>query len=142
MKKLMIGADHAGFELKAAIIRQLEALDQEVHDFGTYTAESVDYPDFAHPVADAVEAQDTLGFLVCGSGNGVCMTANKHAGIRAALCWTVELAALARQHNNANILCIPARFVDQNLALEMVTTFLNTPFEGGRHKTRTDKIAC
>lgn len=142
MKKLMIGADHAGFELKAAIIRQLEALDQQVHDFGAYSAESVDYPDFAHPVAEAVVADDTLGFLVCGSGNGVCMTANKHAGIRAALCWTVELAALARQHNNANILCIPARFVDQTLALEMVKTFLNTPFEGGRHKTRVDKIAC
>jgi ribose 5-phosphate isomerase B len=142
MKKLMIGADHAGFELKAAIIRHLEALDQEVHDFGAYSAESVDYPDFAHPVAAAVGTDDTLGILVCGSGNGVCMTANKHADIRAALCWTVELAALARQHNNANILCIPARFVDQQLALEMVTTFLNTPFEGGRHKTRVDKIAC
>lgn len=142
MKKLMIGADHAGFKLKAVIIRHLEVLEQQVHDYGTYSAESVDYPDFAHPVAEAVESQDTLGFLVCGSGNGVCMTANKHAGIRAALCWTVELAALARQHNNANILCIPARFVDEATALAMVDTFLNTPFEGGRHKNRVDKISC
>jgi len=142
MKKLMIGADHAGFELKAVIIRHLELLAQQVHDYGTYSAESVDYPDFAHPVAEAVESQETLGFLVCGSGNGVCMTANKHAGIRAALCWTVELAALARQHNNANILCVPARFVDEATALAMVDTFLNTPFEGGRHNLRVDKISC
>lgn len=142
MKKLMIGADHAGFELKATIIRHLEVLDQEVHDFGAYSIDSVDYPDFAHPVAEAVVAEETLGILICGSGNGVCMTANKHAGIRAALCWTVELAALARQHNNANILCIPARFVDEAVALAMVETFLNTAFEGGRHKTRVDKIKC
>jgi ribose 5-phosphate isomerase B len=141
-KKLMIGADHAGFELKGIIIRHLEAIQQEVHDFGAYSADSVDYPDFAHPVAEAVLAGETLGVLVCGSGNGVCMTANKHAGIRAALCWTEELAALARQHNNANILCIPARFVDQHTALAMLDTFINTPFEGGRHGNRVHKIDC
>ncbi len=141
-KKLMIGADHAGFELKAALIRHLEAKGEEVHDFGAYSVDSVDYPDFAHPVAEAVLAEQTLGILVCGSGNGVCMTANKHAGIRAALCWTEALAALARQHNDANILCIPARFVDQSMALAMLDTFLNTPFEGSRHGNRVHKIDC
>ena len=112
------------------------------YDFGAFAADSVDYPDYAHPVAEAVLRDATLGILICGSGNGVAMTANKHAHIRAALCWTVELAELARQHNNANILCIPARFVSEQTALAMVDAFLNTPFEGGRHNNRVGKINC
>lgn len=136
----MLGSDHAGFALKQRIIQHLEALGQEVHDFGPFAADSVDYPDFAHPVAEAVIQKDTIGILICGSGNGVCMSANKHAGIRAALCWNVELASLARQHNNANVLCLPARFVDEKTALAMVDAFLATPFEGGRHSNRVQKI--
>ena len=113
----------------------------KVLDFGTHSPDSVDYPDFAHPVAKALESgKATLGVLICGSGNGVCMTANKHQGIRAALCWKVELAALARQHNNANIICLPARFVSLRMARKMVVTFLETPFEGGRHERRVEKI--
>lgn len=136
----MLGSDHAGFALKQRIIQHLDALGQEVHDFGPFAADSVDYPDFAHPVAEAVIQKDTIGILICGSGNGVCMSANKHAGIRAALCWNVELASLARQHNNANVLCLPARFVDEKTALAMVDAFLATPFEGGRHSNRVQKI--
>lgn len=136
----MLGSDHAGFALKQRIIQHLEALGQEVHDFGPFAADSVDYPDFAHPVANAVIQEAALGILICGSGNGVCMSANKHAGIRAALCWNVELASLARQHNNANVLCLPARFVDEKTALAMVDAFLATPFEGGRHSNRVQKI--
>lgn len=136
----MLGSDHAGFALKQRIIQHLEALAQEVHDFGPFAADSVDYPDFAHPVANAVIQEAALGILICGSGNGVCMSANKHAGIRAALCWNVELASLARQHNNANVLCLPARFVDEKTALAMVDAFLATPFEGGRHSNRVQKI--
>jgi len=114
----------------------------EIKDFGTYVA-SVDYPDFAHPVAEAVESGDyTFGILICGSANGVAITANKHQQIRAALCWENEIAGLARMHNNANVLCIPARFVSGELAKEMTTTFLNTAFEGGRHENRVDKISC
>lgn len=141
-RKIMIGSDHAGFDLKSMIIRHIEALGEEVHDFGPFAADSVDYPDYAHPVAEAVLNEATLGILICGSGNGVAMTANKHANIRAALCWTVELAELAKQHNNANILCIPARFVSEQTALTMVDAFLNTPFEGGRHNNRVGKINC
>ena len=112
-------------------------------DHGTYSADSVDYPDFAHPTATAVEQEEGgMGLLLCGSANGVCMTANKHAGIRAALCWTPEIASLARQHNNANILCIPARFVSLDLAKEMADLFFSTSFEGGRHQTRVAKISC
>ncbi|RZL48284.1 MAG: ribose 5-phosphate isomerase B [Pedobacter sp.] len=139
--KIAIGADHAGFEYKEILKEYLSAHD--VKDFGTYTAESVDYPDFAHPVAKAVEDKEfNFGILVCGSANGVAITANKHQDIRAAICWQNEIAALARQHNNANILCVPARFVSTELAKEMTTTFLTTEFEGGRHATRVNKISC
>ncbi|RME05682.1 MAG: ribose 5-phosphate isomerase B [Bacteroidetes bacterium] len=140
---IAIGCDHAGYEYKTSIVRMLKQKGYEVADFGTNSPDSVDYPDFAHPVAKAVESgKATLGILICGSGNGVCMTANKHKGIRAALCWKVELAALARQHNNANIICLPARFVSLRLARKMVETFLETPFEGGRHERRVGKIGC
>lgn len=141
-QKISIGSDHAGYELKAKLEKLLVAAGLQVHDHGPHTADSVDYPDYAHPVATQVEEEGILGILICGSGNGVCMTANKHVGIRAALCWTKELAMLARQHNNANILCIPARFVSEELALEMVEAFLSTAFEGGRHATRVNKISC
>lgn len=140
---IAIGCDHAGFVLKDPIVQLLEAEGINVRDFGTHTADSVDYPDFVHPVADMVEKGEArLGIVICGSGNGVAMTANKHQGIRAALCWTEELAALARQHNNANVLALPARFVSQDLALAMVRTFIHTEFEGGRHENRVKKIAC
>ena len=139
--KVAIGGDHAGFEYKAELIKYLSANEFEVKDFGPYSAESCDYPDFAHPVAEMVEqGLAAAGILICGSGNGVCMTANKHQGVRAALCWTEELASLARQHNNANVLCIPARFVSQELAGKMVKIFLSTDFEGGRHERRVEKI--
>lgn len=136
-----IGSDHAGFAYKEQIKKYLELAGEKVEDFGTHSAESTDYPDYAHPVAKMVEEGKAMtGILICGSGNGVCMTANKHAGIRAALCWNEELAVLARQHNNANVLCIPARFIDLTLAEQMVKAFLNTAFEGGRHQRRVEKI--
>ncbi len=139
--KIAVGADHAGFEYKEILIDFLANYD--VKDFGTYSADSVDYPDFAHPVASAVESGEfAFGILVCGSANGVAITANKHQNIRAAICWENELAALCRQHNNANIICIPARFVSTNVAKEMTTTFLTTAFEGGRHQNRVNKISC
>jgi len=138
---IALGADHAGFEYKEMLKAFLT--EYEVKDFGTHSVDSVDYPDFAHPVADAVETGSfQFGILVCGSANGVAITANKHQQIRAAICWLTEIASLARQHNNANIICIPARFVSQDLAKEMVSTFLTTAFEGGRHGTRVDKISC
>lgn len=138
---IVIGADHAGFEYKEQIKKHLELLGMQVTDLGTHSAESTDYPDYAHPVAQMVEeGKAKAGILICGSGNGVCMTANKHAHIRAALCWNEELALLARQHNNANIICLPSRFVDLTQAENMVKVFLNTPFEGGRHERRVDKI--
>ena len=138
---IAIGADHAGFEYKELLKKQLTDAGWQVSDKGTYSLDSVDYPDFAHPVAVMVETGEaTAGILVCGSGNGVCMTANKHNGIRAALCWTEELASLARQHNNANVLCVPARFVPITTAEKMVDTFLATAFEGGRHEKRVEKI--
>ncbi len=141
--KIALGADHAGFGYKEKIVAFLKNEGHEVKDFGTYSADSTDYADFAHPVASAVEDHDfDFGVLVCGSGNGVAMTANKHQGIRAALCWNEELASLARQHNNANILCLPERFVDYSLAEKMVMTFLSTGFEGGRHERRINKIGC
>lgn len=141
--KIQIGSDHAGFELKTEVIRFLEEQGYQVKDFGTFTSESMDYPDVAHPVAEAVLSDDqSLGILICGSGNGVCLTANKHAGIRAALCWLPELGALARQHNNANVLCLPARFIDKQTALETVTSWLNASFEGGRHQNRVNKVDC
>lgn len=139
--KIAIGSDHAGFEYKEMLKDYLSLYD--LSDFGTYSADSVDYPDFAHPVATAVESEAfDFGILVCGSANGVAITANKHQKIRAAICWEDEIAALARQHNNANILCIPARFVSTDLAKKITNTFLNTAFEGGRHGTRVNKISC
>ena len=139
--KIAIGADHAGFDYKQALTEVLSA--GEFKDFGTYSSESVDYPDFAHPVASAVESGDfDFGILVCGSANGVAITANKHQGIRAAICWNEELAVLARRHNNANIVCIPARFISIEVAKRIVTAFLNTEFEGGRHATRVGKMSC
>lgn len=138
-----IGGDHAGYEYKEEVISYLEGKGVQVKDFGTGSAASVDYPDFAHPVASAVESGEyAYGILICGSANGVAITANKHQGIRAAICWGDELARLARSHNNANILCIPAKFVDTATAKEMVDIFSETVFEGGRHENRVNKIAC
>ena len=138
---LAIGSDHAGFEYKEEIKKVLIAAGWQVSDKGTHSLDSTDYPDYAHPVAAMVESGEaTAGILVCGSGNGVCMTANKHQGIRAALCWTEELASLARQHNNANVLCLPSRFVSLESAQKMVDIFLSTTFEGGRHEKRVEKI--
>ncbi len=140
---IAIGADHAGVDYKAAIVKMLEDKGFSVSDKGTNGTSSVDYPDFAHPVAnDVEEGHAGFGILICGSGNGVCMTANKHTGIRAALCWNEELAALSRQHNNANVLCIPARFISIELAETMVNKFMCTNFEGGRHENRVNKIFC
>jgi len=141
--KIAIGGDHAGFEYKQKIAQRLSELGYKLKDFGSYSADSVDYPDYVHPVATGVEnGEFDLGVLVCGSGNGVAMTANKHDGIRAAICWSELLASLARQHNDANIICIPARFISYELAEEVVKLFLSTEFEGGRHKRRVDKISC
>ncbi len=140
--KIAIGADHAGFEYKQAL-QELVAQTHETKDFGTYSADSVDYPDFAHPVASAVENNEAaFGVLLCGSANGVAITANKHQGVRAAICWGEELAELARKHNDANIICIPARFVREGDAEKMLNIFMNTDFEGGRHANRVKKIAC
>jgi len=139
--KIAIGSDHAGFNYKEAIKDHIQQTGHDVDDLGTFTEASCDYPDYAHAVANAVEeGKADFGVLVCGSANGVAITANKHAGIRAAICWEKEIAVLARAHNNANIICIPARFVSTDAALEMVDTFLSTPFEGGRHQTRVEKI--
>ena len=139
--KIAIGSDHAGFEYKEMLKEFLA--EYEVTDFGTHSLDSVDYPDFAHPVASAVEKGEAdFGVLVCGSAQGVAITANKHQGIRAAVAWLTDIARLSRQHNNANVICIPARFVAPELAKEMVTTFLATAFEGGRHANRVNKISC
>lgn len=139
--KLAIGADHAGFSLKEKLKKYLQEKNIEVRDFGPDSEQSVDYPDYAHPVANAVEKKEVdFGLLMCGSANGVTMTANKHAGIRAALCWKEEIAKLARQHNDANILSLPARFIDEAEAKKCVDIFLCTPFEGGRHEGRVRKI--
>ena len=138
---IVIGGDHAGFEYKQHLINILESQGHTVKDFGAFGLDSVDYPDFAHPVAKAVEDEESkFGILICGSANGVAITANKHEGIRAAICWQNELAALARQHNDANIVCIPARFISLEEAERIVQTFLNTAFEGGRHEARISKI--
>lgn len=140
---IAIGNDHAGTAYKNAIINQLKLAGYEVLNFGTDTEDSVDYPDHIHPVATAVSTQKaSLGIIICGSGNGATMTANKHQNIRAALCWNKEIVALAKQHNNANILSLPARYISLPQALEMVQVFLDTSFEGGRHVTRVNKIAC
>jgi len=141
--KIAIGNDHAGTDYKKAIVNHLEANGHTVINYGTDTNDSVDYPDFIHPVANEIEKGEAdLGITICGSGNGAQMAANKHQGIRAALCWNNELVALARQHNNANVLSIPARFVSVHQAINFVEIFLNTDFEGGRHQNRIDKIAC
>jgi len=139
--KIAIGADHAGFSYKQALLETLKV--KELKDFGTHSPDSVDYPDFAHPVASAVEnGEFDFGILICGSANGVAITANKHQGIRAAICWNEDLASLARRHNNANIVCIPERFVDFETAQKIVDTFFSTEFEGGRHANRVGKISC
>ncbi len=138
---IAICSDHAGYELKSIIEGYLEANNREFEDFGTSSADSCDYPDFAHPCAVAVESGRCYpGIAMCGSGNGIAMTLNKHQGIRAALCWNTELAELARKHNDANVLVLPARFIAPEVALAIVDAFLNTPFEGGRHQRRIDKI--
>lgn len=140
---IAIGADHAGFELKEYLKQQLSLKEYTLNDFGTDAPDSVDYPDFAHPVAEAVENKHAqFGILVCGSANGVAMSANKHSGIRAAIVWDNEISSLARLHNDANIICLPARFISPQQAMTFVTTFLETEFEGGRHQRRVNKISC
>lgn len=140
--KISIGSDHAGFLLKEKVKKYLIEKGNEVRDFGTYSEDRADYPDFAHLVANEVEnKKDNLGILLCGSGNGINMSANKHKGIRAALCWKREIAILARQHNNANILTLPARFIEENEAFKCVEAFISTSFEGGRHTERVKKIS-
>jgi ribose 5-phosphate isomerase B len=143
IKKIAIGCDHAGFPYKEAVKALLAGRSIEVTDYGTNSPDSVDYPDFVHPVASDVEdGKVDLGIVLCGSGNGAAMTANKHQGVRAALCWVPELASLGREHNNANVLSIPVRFVSEETTLEMVRAFLDAEFEGGRHERRVNKIAC
>lgn len=142
-KVIPIGADHAGFELKEKIKSHFQVKGYQFKDFGTHSSDSIDYPDYAHPVANFVKTTpDTLGIVICGSGNGINMTVNKHQEIRSALCWSTEIAELARQHNDANIIALPARFVSEELAIQMVEVFLTTAFEGGRHQNRVNKIAC
>lgn len=141
--KISIGNDHAGTEYKLAIIGLLKSKNIEVFNYGTDGTDSVDYPDFVHPVAQDIESEKSdFGIIICGSGNGASMTANKHQKVRCALCWTKEIVALARQHNDANILSLPARYISLPQALEMVRTFLDTDFEGGRHERRVVKIPC
>ena len=141
--KIAIGCDHAGFNYKEGIVSMLQSQGHMVQDFGAHSAASVDYPDFAHPVAEAVESGlADRGILICGSGNGVAITANKHQKIRCALCWNEEIASMARLHNDANVIALPARYVPEILAQAMVRIFLTTEFEGGRHNKRVDKIAC
>ncbi|MGJ8665334.1 MAG: ribose 5-phosphate isomerase B [Patiriisocius sp.] len=141
--KIAIGNDHAGPDYKFAIVAYLKEQGHEVTNYGTDTLDSVDYPDFANPVAKAVDDGEVpFGILICGSANGVAMTANKYPKVRAAICWNQEIVALSRQHNDANILCIPARFTSIPQAVKMVQTFLKTEFEGGRHQNRVDKITC
>lgn len=143
MPRIAIGCDHAGYDYKESLKKWLADSGYEVKDFGTYNAESTDYPDFAHPVAASVEdKQFEFGVLICGSANGVAIVANKHQGVRAAICWNEELALLARQHNNANVVCLPSRFVSYDLAQRITDRFLNEKFEGGRHERRVSKISC
>ena len=142
-KPIALGCDHAGIDYKNAVKKWLEDKRYGTKDFGTYNTDSVDYPDFAHPTAISVETGEAcFGILFCGSANGVAMTANKHAGIRAGLCWVTEVAELVRLHNDANMICIPARFVSLELAFEMIEKFMGTSFEGGRHQNRVNKITC
>lgn len=141
--KIAIGGDHAGFEYKGRIIEFLEKEGHSVKDFGPNSEASVDYPDHVHPLAESVKSKESdFGILICGSGNGVAMTANKHQEIRAGLCWNKEVAELIRLHNDANVICLPARFASFDEALDMVKSFISTDFEGGRHQTRVDKISC
>ncbi len=141
--RIVIGNDHAGTEYKNVLIDLLQSMEHTVHNYGTDHNSSVDYPDHVHPVAKDVDQNNAeLGILICGSGNGVCMTANKYQNVRAALCWSAEIAGLARSHNDANIICIPARYVSLEEAKHMVRTFLSEPFEGGRHQNRVNKIPC
>ena len=141
--KIAIGCDHAGVEVKSAIIKLLEGKGHSMIDKGPFSTESVDYPDYGHQVAEAVESKEAdLGVVICGSGNGINMTVNKHQGIRGALCWLPEIASLARQHNDANIIAIPARFLSQEEINTIITAFFEAKFEGGRHSRRVNKISC
>ena len=138
-----VGCDHAGYALKTKVVEHLKSKGYQVEDVGTYSEESTDYPEYGHKVAELVQQhEDTLGIVICGSGNGINMTANKHQGIRSALCWKAEIAELARQHNNANVLALPARFISEEEALKIVDAFLAADFEGGRHQRRVSKISC
>lgn len=142
MKKIAIGGDHAGYDLKGILIEYLQEKGFELNDFGTYSDESTDYADYVHPLAESIEKGDSdFGIIICGSANGVSMTANKHQGIRAALSWIPEIAKLGREHNDANVLAIPARYVSEDEAKAICDAFFNASFEGGRHKRRVDKIA-
>ncbi len=139
--RIGIGADHAGFEYKEGIAKLLKKNGYHLKDFGTYTSESVDYPDYVHPLCNEIDDEKIdIGILLCGTANGVAMAANKHASVKAAVCWDNDITVLARRHNDANVICVPARFVSLELAIEMVQLFLNTEFEGGRHKRRVEKI--
>ncbi|MBV6645475.1 MAG: ribose 5-phosphate isomerase B [Cyclobacteriaceae bacterium] len=141
--KIAIGGDHAGYYYKEKLRDYLISKGHEVKDFGPYSAESADYPDFVHPLSSSIEASEfEFGVLICGSGQGVSITANKHQGVRAALCWNTDLAALSRLHNNANVLCLAARFIGYEYAETILDTFLSTTFEGGRHERRVNKISC
>jgi len=143
VNKVAIGSDHAGFELKEKVKEYLKNNKIEFKDFGPFSDDRADYPDFAHPVAMAVEKKEAdLGILICGSGNGINMTANKHQGVRSALCWREDIAEMARLHNDANIIALPARYISEELALKCVEIFLQTDFEGGRHQARVEKISC
>ena len=143
IKTIAIGCDHAGYPYKDAIVKMLDKKGYTVLDFGTHNLDSVDYPDFAHPTANSIESGEAdLGVLLCGSGNGISITANKHQHIRAALCWQKEIAELARLHNDANIISLPVRFISESMALDMVSTFVTTEFEGGRHARRVGKMPC
>lgn len=143
LESLIIASDHAGYVLKRKLVEHLTKVGYKVKDLGTDGEKSVDYPDFAHPLANEVEkGKYKCGISICGSGNGINMTVNKHSGIRSALCWNEEIARLARYHNNANVCALPARFIDEDLAISIVDIFLNTSFEGGRHQQRIDKIPC
>lgn len=140
---ISIGADHAGYQLKDKIVKHLEEKGIKMKDYGTHGDASVDYPDFGHPVAkDVSNGAAELGIVICGSGNGINMSVNKHQDIRSALCWNEELASLARQHNNANVLALPARFISEELGIKIVDAFLGAEFEGGRHERRVNKISC
>jgi ribose 5-phosphate isomerase B len=142
-KKIAIGSDHAGFELKETIKFYLEEQEIEIHDFGTHGLDSVDYPDFAHAVSSAIDLDEfEFGILICGTANGIAMAANKHQKVRAAVVWKKEIAALARTHNDANVICLPARFISESDAIQCIQSFLTSDFEGGRHANRVNKIQC